>query len=250
MISEFPLFLYTTLAGMAAGAYVARAIVPLPGGRKRPWLFALVCLVLLAVSGFALLGHLGHPERVLSAFSNFGAGIAQEGLTTILFGIAVVADLAFCVAKKDAPRWLVVVAAVLGVCMTVTMGLAYYAFVGTFAWAHGATVPLFIVGDLGLGAGFYLAFNAGAVSDKAFAAYDIAVQALAAVCVTVVGAHFAGLGYGIAPFAVGAVCLAAACVVAVLARKGDKPWAAWAICALAIVGVAVARYAFYMGSII
>ena len=250
MISEFPLFLYTTLAGIAAGGYVARAIVPLPGGRKSPWLFALVCLVLLAVSGFALLGHLGHPERVLSAFNNFGAGIAQEGLTTVLFGIAVVADLAFCFAKKDAPRWLVVVAAVLGVCMTVTMGLAYYAFVGTLAWANVATAPFFVVGDLAMGAGFYLAFNSGAVTDKALSAYGIAVQALGAVCAVAVGAHFAGLGYSIAPFAIGAVLLACACVLAVVARKGDKPWAAWAICALAIAGMAVARYAFYMGSII
>ena len=58
----------------------------------------------------------------------------------------------------------------------------------------------------------------------------MAAQALAAVCVIAVGAHFAGLGYDIMPFAVGAVCLVAACVLTAIGSKGGgKAWMAWAI---------------------
>ena len=103
MISEFPLFIFTTLGGIAAGAYVARAIEPLKVGRTASWAFPLFALALLAVSGFALLGHLGQPLRVLNAFSNPAAGITQEGIVTVLFGVAVVADFALCLKRGDSP---------------------------------------------------------------------------------------------------------------------------------------------------
>ena len=79
----------------------------------------------------------------------------------------------------------------------------------------------------------------------------MAAQALAAVCVIAVGAHFAGLGYDIMPFADGAVCLVAACVLTAIGSKGGgKAWMAWAILACAVVGVIAARYAFYAASVI
>ena len=42
MISEFPLFLFTTLAGLAAGAYAVRAVFPVGEDAKKAWLFPLV----------------------------------------------------------------------------------------------------------------------------------------------------------------------------------------------------------------
>lgn len=251
MISEFPLFLFTTLAGIAAGGYVARAIVPLEAERRRPWLFAIVCLVMLAISGVALLGHLGQPARILHAFSNPSAGITQEGVATMLFGVAVVADGAFCLARKEAPRWLVVAAAVLGVVLTAVMGLAYYALIGTLAWASIATVPFFVLGDLAMGVGFYLAFNPKAIGNRALAAYDVAVQVLAALAIAAVTVHFAGLGYSAVPFVVGLIVgPAAACALAVAGQRAGKGWMPYALCACAIVGIAITRYAFYMGCLI
>ena len=50
MISEFPLFLFTTLAGIAAGAYVVSVAFPVGKDAKKAWLFPLVCLVLLELS--------------------------------------------------------------------------------------------------------------------------------------------------------------------------------------------------------
>ena len=85
MISEFPLFLFTTLGGLAAGAYVAAAIFPdVDRKPKRPWLFPLVCLALLGVGLLGVLGHLGRPERFLLAMSNPSSMIAEEAYWSCL----------------------------------------------------------------------------------------------------------------------------------------------------------------------
>ena len=64
MISEFPLFLFTTLAGLAAGAYAVSAVFPVGKDPKKAWLFPLVCGILLAVGLVGLPLHLGaHAAR-------------------------------------------------------------------------------------------------------------------------------------------------------------------------------------------
>ena len=79
LITEFPLFAFTTLGGMAAGAYAAAACFADDGREaKRPWLFPLVCLVLLGVGLLGVFGHLGRPEQFLLAMSNPASMIAEE----------------------------------------------------------------------------------------------------------------------------------------------------------------------------
>lgn len=250
MISEFPLFVFTTLGGIAAGAYVARAIEPLKVGRTASWAFPLFALALLAVSGFALLGHLGQPLRVLNAFSNPAAGITQEGIVTVLFGVAVVADFALCLKRGDSPRWLVTVAAALGVVLAAVMGLAYASLPGTPAWAGIATVPFFILGDLALGAGCYILFRRDAFSVKAYSVYFMVISVSAAACACALGAHFAALGYEIAPFVFCAIAVVVGAVLAAFAGKNGNKAFAYAAFACVVVGVVVVRYAFYTGSII
>lgn len=250
MISEFSLFVFTTLAGAAAGGYAVRAAFPLDSQRRRPWLFACVCLVLLVVSGVALLAHLGHPERVLLAFRNFGAGIAQEGVVTLLFGVTVVADLVFCVVRGASPRWLDVVAGVLGLVLACVMGLAYVANVGTPAWTGAGTVPLFVLGDVLMGAGLCAVFNARALERKAFAWTSAIAAVLAGASMAAVAAHFAGLGFSAVPFAVGVIAALGAAAIGFFGARGGKAWAPWALCACAVVGVAVARWAFYAAAVL
>lgn len=250
MISEFALFLFTTLAGAAAGAYVARAIVPLESGRKNPWMFPLVALVLLAISGVALLSHLGHPELVFNAFRNLGAGIAQEGVTTVLFGICVLVDCIFCWKNGDSPRWCVILTAVLGVCMTVAMGMAYAAFIGEPAWGGAVSIPFFVLGDLAMGAGLYLAFNRGALAEKNFMMYFVAAQVLAAIVIAVLAMQWSGAGIDVIMLIVG--CLVgpvAAAITGYMGAKPDQASMAMAACVLAIVGMAIVRYAYYAASI-
>ena len=87
MISEFPLFLFTTLAGLAAGAYAVSAVFPVGKDPKKAWLFPLVCGILLAVGLVGLPLHLGRPERMLIALTQPGAMIAQEAYWSMAFGV-------------------------------------------------------------------------------------------------------------------------------------------------------------------
>ena len=72
MISEFPLFAFTTLAGLSGGAYVAAAVFggADAGEKKRAWLLPLVCLVLLGLGLLGCLGHLGRPLMFMNALAN------------------------------------------------------------------------------------------------------------------------------------------------------------------------------------
>ncbi len=248
MISEFPLFVYTTLAGIVAGGYVARAIKPLPAEQKPPWLFSLVSLVLAAVGCLVLFAHLGRPERFFNAFSNFQAGIAQEGVTTVVFYSAIVADLIWCIVKKGSSRRLVIATAVLGVILTIVMGRAYLDCFGAPGWTSIATVPFFAIGDLAMGAAFYLLFNRSALSEKSFELYSIIAQALAALSIAAVAVRFASVGMGVVPFVAGIIVGPVLfCVLHYVGKKGQPAWMPYALCACAVVGVAIARYGFYLG---
>ena len=107
-----PLLVFTTFAGLAAGAYAVDALCG--NGRAgsgaaapaRPWLFPLVCLVLLGLGLCGTLLHLGQPLRFVNGMANPGSMIAQEAYWSIAFGAVIVVDLAVAKAKGDAcSRW-------------------------------------------------------------------------------------------------------------------------------------------------
>ncbi len=251
MIAELALFIFTTLAGIAAGAYIAKSIFPLKADREKPWMFGLVMLVLLGISGIALLMHLGHPERVMLAFTNLGAGIAQEGVATILFGLAVVADTVLGFMGKPTPRVVDGLAAIFGLLLTIAMGLTYYNFLGTAAWATPATVAFFVLGSLAMGAGAYLLFNREALTEGAFGAYNVAVQVCAAIAICAVVAAFMAAEQSIVLLVAGLVIgPVAAAIAGYMAKSKPNANMATVVCAAAIVGIAIARYGFYTASIL
>ncbi|WP_253904854.1 DmsC/YnfH family molybdoenzyme membrane anchor subunit [Adlercreutzia sp. ZJ473] len=251
MISEFPLFVFTTLAGLAAGAYIANALFPLDRDRRTPWAFPLVCLVLLGVGLLGCLMHLARPGMFLNALANYRAGIAQEAYFSIAFGIVLIADLIVTWRKGDAPRALRIVGAVLALILTVIMGLAYISTFGVSAWCTWATVPLFVVGDLAMGFALYALFAKGAYKSQPFFMMTLALAALLAVTLVCEAVHFAGLGLGIVPFVAAIVVAPAASgALAVLASKRDDKALPAAVFAAVLVGVCIARWAFYAASII
>ena len=228
MISEFPLFLFTTLGGLAAGAYVAAAIFPdVDRKPKRPWLFPLVCLALLGVGLLGVLGHLGRPERFLLAMSNPSSMIAEEAYWSIAFGALMLALM--CI-----------------------MGWAYFTSYGNPAWAAWQTLPLFVLGDLAMGSALWALMREGAYRSDAFAAAFAALGALVVASIALTAAHFAGLGHGALPFAAAVVLAAAGAAFGLLAWKGRLPGAVAPVLAFvcAFAGVAVARYAFYAASVL
>ncbi|MCR5582618.1 MAG: dimethyl sulfoxide reductase anchor subunit [Eggerthellaceae bacterium] len=246
MISEFSLFLFTLLGGTAAGAYAFTWAFP-TGESKRRWLLPGIALVLLAIGGVALLLHLGHPERMLFAFSNLSAGITREGITTGLFGALVLVDLIFAIrSNKPVPKALGIVTALAGVALLVAMGSAYTQFHGVTAWANWTSMALFVIGGLSAGVCLISLCNAGIARNGSFGICAVALNVLFACTAIALGAHFATIGYSLIPFICSAALAIAAAISSWLA-KGRDGFACIALSfALALAAVIIARYAFYL----
>ena len=244
MISEFPLFVFTTLGGIAAGAYCASAVLPVKSDEKRSWLLPLIALVLLAVGGVALLFHLGRPERMLLAFANPVAGIAQEGYVTVVLGILVAADLIAALARKRTVRPLRIVAAVAGLAFAVITGLAYVEYFVVAAWSTWQTVVLFLLGDLAMGVALVAVLNGSFDAKEKTGVAACVMYALFALAAVLEAVHFAGIGASVMPVVVAAVLALAACAITrVSALSGAVRM--WSSSVLILVTVVVARYMFY-----
>lgn len=247
MISEFPLFLFTTLAGLAAGAYAVSAVLPVGKDAKKAWLFPLVCGILLAVGLVGLPLHLGRPERMLIALTQPGAMIAQEAYWSMGLGVILIIDLVVSKVKGSAPRALHIVGAVAALGLTFVMANAYFMSVGIPAWASWQTFPLFILGNLAMGAALLVLFEAKLAEDGTYLTASAALSALAVVAIALEAVHFAGVGANMVLLVIGAAAVAAAAVLQFMAKSGKVPaaTAAKAALACAFVGIALARYGFY-----
>ncbi|WP_261433847.1 DmsC/YnfH family molybdoenzyme membrane anchor subunit [Berryella wangjianweii] len=247
MIPEFTLFIFTTLAGIAAGAYLMGVAFPISDTHeRRPWLFPLAMLMLLGMGLIGCLGHLHRPERFLNALWNPMAGITQEAYLSILFGAVLAADLILRAAKGSSPWGLRLAGAIFGFLLTCVMGFAYANTLGVAAWATPATIPLFVVGDMAMGAVLWAAVKSGAHQSKGYRAATGAIEALLALTLVAVAIHFSSLGLSAAPF-IAAIVLAPVAHTAALyaARLRPAVWKDMLACVCVIAGVSVARYAFY-----
>lgn len=244
MISEFPLFVFTLLGGMGAGAYLFTAFLPRRESDK-PWLFPAVVLVLLAISGVALMGHLGRPERMFNAFTNPSSGITLEGLTSMLFGLLVLVDGVMAWQKKVV-KIVPVLAAVAGLLLLCAMGYTYYTFLGTPQWGTVECFPFFILGGISTGAALAAFFVEDGYKSSGLAIGAAIALAAGAVAILAEGAHFAAVGIDAMPFICGALLTLVAAGVALYGRKADASWITLCIVVLAFVGTAIARYAFYI----
>ena len=244
MISEFSLFVFTTLVGLGAGLYAASAVFPVKG--KRPNVAVpLIALVCLGIGGIALLLHLGHPERMFNAFANPATGITQEAIASMAFGAIVFVDLVLAFLKGAVPRALRIVGAVVALVFCFIMGMAYYAYESQVAWHAFPTIPLFLCGDLALGALLLGTVDSKVAEKKPFVWTSAILAVLAVITFAAEGAHFAAIGLGAIPFLAAAV-LGVAVVVAVwLSQRDGGERMYWIAFAAMFVAVVVARYAFY-----
>ena len=243
MITEFSLFVFTTLGGLAAGFYIAAAFFPLEG-KKKNLLLSVLPVVFVGIGGVALLLHLGRPERMVFAFSNPQAGITQEGICTMLFGVVLVIDFLLTWRKGQAPRALRYVGALFALLLTLAMGFTYYNYESMTMWHALPTVPFFVVGDLALGVLFVGAFN-GAGREKAFWVVAGVLAALTAVIFVAAGVTFSGCGFSMAPFIAAAVIVAVVAVCTVLKGTGLSACLRWALFVTFLIALIIARYAFY-----
>lgn len=243
MISEFPLFVFTLLGGMGAGAYLITAFLPRRESDK-PWLFPAIVLVLLAVSGVALLGHLGKPAGMMGAFTNPTSGITLEGFASMAFGLLVVIDLVLTWQKKE-NRIVQMLAAVAGLLLMCAMGYTYWTFIGMPQWGTVECFPFFVLGGISTGTALAAFFVADGYKNPAMETAAVIALALGVVALLVEAAHFSDVGLPVGSFLVGAVLVAVACGLVLSARNNDASWILPAVIVLAFVGTAIARYAFY-----
>ena len=243
MITEFALFVFTTLGGLAAGFYIAAAFFPLEGKVKN-LLVSILPLACIGIGGLALLMHLGRPERMLYAFSNPQAGITQEGLATGVFAVVLVIDFLLTWRKGQVPRALRYVGAASALLLTIVMGFTYYNYESMPMWHALPTVLFYVVGDIAMGMLLAGAFGEPS-QNKALMPVAAAFAALAAIVFAGEGAVFAGCGLSAIPFVVAAVLAAAVAVCGFVKREGASATLRWALFALFFVALVIARYAFY-----
>ncbi|MEA5019723.1 MAG: DmsC/YnfH family molybdoenzyme membrane anchor subunit [Gordonibacter sp.] len=250
-----PLLVFTTFAGLAAGAYAIDALCGNghasddAAAPARPWLFPLVCLILLGVGLCGTLVHLGQPLRFANGMANPGSMIAQEAYWSIAFGIVIVVDLALAKVKGASVRLIRWVGALVAVGLMVVTGLAYYQSLGLSAWSGAATVPLFLVGDLALGVGLCALLARDTTLGTKLICANVAAQLAFAVVLVAYGLHLARVGIDMTGMLVAAGVVGPVGVGAVaLAVRGGKIPArigGIALCVLATVGVIIARFAFF-----
>lgn len=249
MISEFPLFVFTTLSGLAAGALVASAAFPTKGESKRAWLFPLCMLALVGVGALASVTHLGRPQYLTYMLANPTSSLVMEGIFAGLTCVALIADTALAAKGKAANRVVRIVAAVLAAALMCVQGYAYFTSFGNPAWAAVSVWAFFVLGSIGCGFGAWGLFASESGEDSGA---KVAAVALALACVSFAweAATFAGAGADAALLIAGAVVAAigVACAGAKGFANAKLPWVA--VVALGAVALCVARWGFYAASIL
>lgn len=244
MFAEFPLFVFTVLGGIAAGATLAAALFPLSDAKTR-LRFDVACLALLALGGVALMFHLGHPERLLYAFSNPGAGITLEGYASVLFGVLLVVEVLLGWRKGECPRAVSLLAGIAGALLLAAMGFAYSQFVGIAGWGGPASFCLFFLGALGSGALLPVLFDGQLIANRSYVTCAVACQVVSACSFAAICAQFVGAGFSPILFVLGIVASAAAAVFTWRMKpEGSTPSPA-VIFAVSVVALVLVRYAFY-----
>lgn len=248
MISELPLFLFTTLVGLSVSTYAASAVAGTAksDGRKA-WLLTAACLALLCVGSLCVIGHLHHPERVFNALSNPLSSLTQEAYGAIAAGLLMFADLILSARKMSAASPVRIVGAVVSVVLVCVMAHAYFTVWGNAAWASWQTLPFFVVCDLAMGLALVCAVVEPLAKSKAAASTLTVLQVFSAGAMVLEGAQFAAAGFSSLPFGIACALSAAAAIAAAVSIA--KPLRAKGLMigafALSFIAVVVARYAFY-----
>lgn len=246
------LFAFTLLGGIAAGAYVFEACFTRKRSGERPWLLPLVVVALFAIGMIAASTHVQSIPRAMGSLTsgtvNFGSGMVREVAVSGVFFVLALIDMIVTFVKKDSPFALRVVTAVFAVLCMILMATAYIDVYGNPVWTDApATVLSFLAGDLAAGLGLCVALGAADLGEKPVANTMIAMDVVLAVGMALEIASFSAAGASPVMQIVGLVVAPVASAVLTLcaAKFANKQTLAIIVCAALIIGVAVARYAFY-----
>ena len=273
-LNELPLALFTTLAPMGAGAFVALACALFTTTfsdeqlRKIDRFMAIPLIVVLA--GFvASFFHLASPLHAPLVFAGVGSSpLSNEIVAGCIFTVLAVVYWIMGVTGKlpaSARKGFAVVVAVAAIVFACFTGLAYV--MDTIASWNSPLVPVQFAGFAltgGMALGALVLTLAGALDDAAKGSFKTVALAVVAVGVVLAVAAFCAHVMGVSGLSnalengadlvsevtsfvvLAAVLLAASGVATVLAVRGMSPMALSLVAVvLAVAGIFVARLVFY-----
>ena len=274
MMAELPLALFTTLAPIGAGAFIALAVAFFTTKFSDEQLkkidrMTTIPVVVLVAGFICAFFHLASPMHAFGVFAGLGASpLSNELLAGVVFAALAIVYWIVALAGKlgeGARKGFAAVVAVMAVVFAYFTGAAY--MMETIASWNTPMVPVAVLGFSLLGGvslGVLVLALSGALADAANGGFKMAALAvlvvglvlgIAGLMVQVMSVS--GMGNALvdgadlvaaasAPMWIGVVCMVVAAAAAFMALRNSKSTAlAAAAPVLAIVGVFAARLAFY-----
>lgn len=274
MMAELPLALFTTLAPIGAGAFIALAVAFFTTKFSDEQLkkidrMTTIPVVVLVAGFICAFFHLASPMHAFGVFAGLGASpLSNELLAGVVFAVLAIVYWIVALAGKlgeGARKGFSAVVAVMAVVFACFTGAAY--MMETIASWNTPMVPVAVLGFSLLGGvslGVLVLAFSGALEDAAKGGFKMAalvvlviglVLGVAGLLVQVMSVS--GMGNALvdgadlvaaasAPMWIGVVCMVVAAAAAFMALRNSKSTAlAAAAPVLAIVGVFAARLAFY-----
>lgn len=274
MMAELPLALFTTLAPIGAGAFIALAVAFFTTKFSDEQLkkidrMTTIPVVVLVAGFICAFFHLASPMHAFGVFAGLGASpLSNELLAGVVFAVLAIVYWIVALAGKlgeGARKGFAAVVAVMAIVFACFTGAAY--MMETIASWNTPMVPVAVLGFSLLGGvslGVLVLALSGALEDAAKGGFKTAapvvlvvglVLGVAGLLVQVMSVS--GMGNALvdgadlvaaasAPMWIGVVCMVVAAAAAFMALRNSKSTAlAAAAPVLAIVGVFAARLAFY-----
>lgn len=274
MMAELPLALFTTLAPIGAGAFIALAVAFFTTKFSDEQLkkidrMTTIPVVVLVAGFICAFFHLASPMHAFGVFAGLGASpLSNELLAGVVFAVLTIVYWIVALAGKlgeGARKGFAAVVAVMAIVFACFTGAAY--MMETIVSWNTPMVPVAVLGFSLLGGvslGVLVLALSGALEDAAKGGFKMAALAVLVVGLVlgVVGLlvqvmSVSGMGNALvdgadlvtaasAPMWIGVVCMVVAAAAAFMALRNSKSTAlAAAAPVLAIVGVFAARLAFY-----
>lgn len=274
MMAELPLALFTTLAPIGAGAFIALAVAFFTTKFSDEQLkkidrMTTIPVVVLVAGFICSFFHLASPMHAFGVFAGLGASpLSNELLAGVVFAVLAIVYWIMALAGKlgeGARKGFAAVVAVMAIVFACFTGAAY--MMETIVSWNTPMVPVAVLGFSLLGGvclGVLVLALSGALEDAAKGGFKMAALAVLVVGLVLGVAGLlvqvmsvSGMGNALvdgadlvaaasAPTWIGVVCMVVAAVAAFMSLRNSKSTAlAAAAPVLAIVGVFVARLAFY-----
>lgn len=274
MMAELPLALFTTLAPVGAGAFIALAVAFFTTKFSDEQLkkidrMTTIPVVVLVAGFICAFFHLASPMHAFGVFAGLGASpLSNELLAGVVLAVLAIVYWIVALAGKlseDARKGFAAVVAVMAVVFACFTGAAY--MMETIASWNTPMVPVAVLGFSLLGGvslGVLVLALSGALADAAKGGFKMAALAVLVIGLVLGVAGLlvqvmsvSGMGNALvdgadlvaaasAPMWIGVVCMVVAAAAAFMALRNTKSTAlAAAAPVLAIVGVFAARLAFY-----